>query len=148
MDGENPLAFLGLQRVGENSPSKADNVQLNNRGLPARKRKKNSLIFGGDELVSIPVRSPRKKSPTKNAIPIPDKLAVKSSPVKSSPVKSNGGKLSLSRNGSPVKTLTPQKNAGKLRNEKEKEMNDVSIHLNSNDVRKVHLCSKRNIDYK
>ena len=143
MDGENPLAFLGLQRVGENSPSKAENVQLNNRGLPARKRKKNSLIFGGDELVSIPVRSPRKKSPTKNAVPIPDKQTMKSSPVKSSPlksspVKSNGGKLSPSRNGSPVKALTPQKDGRRMRDEEGKEMNDISIHLNSNDVRKVH----------
>ncbi len=138
MDGENPLAFLGLQRVGENSPSKAENVQLNNRGLPARKRKKNSLIFGGDELVSIPVRSPRKKSPIKNAVPIPDKLTIKSSPVKSSPVKSNGGKLSPSRNGSPVKALTPQKDGRRMRDEEGKEMNDISIHLNSNDVRKVH----------
>ena len=31
-------------------------MELNNRGLPARKRKKNSLIFGSDDLVSIPVR--------------------------------------------------------------------------------------------
>ena len=46
------------------------------RGLPARKRKKNSLIFGGDEVVSIPVRSPKKK-------PTPLKL----SPSKSSPKK-------------------------------------------------------------
>ena len=42
------------------------NFFLNSRrGIPARKRKKNSLIFGGDEVVSIPVRSPKKKSPVK-----------------------------------------------------------------------------------
>ena len=42
-------------------------VELNNRGIPARKRKKNSLIYGADDLVSIPVRSPKKKlsSPVK-----------------------------------------------------------------------------------
>jgi len=67
----NPLAFLGLRRVGsenEESPVKQelDDIQLNRRGIPARKRKKNSLIFGGDEVVSIPVRSPKKKSPVKS----------------------------------------------------------------------------------
>ncbi len=68
--GPNPLAFLGLRRVGDEpendppplpgSPSKGG-VMLNRRGLPARKRKKNSLIYGMDEVVSIPVRSPKKK---------------------------------------------------------------------------------------
>ena len=40
---------------------------MNRRGIPARKRKKNSLIYGSDDLVSIPVKSPKKKivSPTK-----------------------------------------------------------------------------------
>ena len=67
----NPLAFLGLRPVGEEpesppgppppgSPSKGG-VELNRRGVPARKRKLNSLIYGTDDLVSIPVRSPRKK---------------------------------------------------------------------------------------
>lgn len=70
----NPLAFLGLRRVGQEddedeeaakprlpgSPSKGG-VELNRRGLPARKRKRNSLIYGTDDLVSIPVKSPRKK---------------------------------------------------------------------------------------
>ena len=37
-------------------------VELNRRGIPARKRKKNSLIFGDDDLVSLPVRSPKKKA--------------------------------------------------------------------------------------
>ncbi len=77
--GPNPLAFLGLRRVGDEddepeaaspgrplapgaSPSSSKGgVELNRRGLPARKRKRNSLIYGDDEVVSIPVRSPRKK---------------------------------------------------------------------------------------
>ncbi len=47
---------------GELSPVKSElGVELNRRGIPARKRKKNSLIFGDDDLVSLPVRSPRKK---------------------------------------------------------------------------------------
>ena len=42
-------------------------IELNARGIPARKRKKNSLIYGSDDLVSIPVKSPKKKfsSPVK-----------------------------------------------------------------------------------
>jgi len=63
--GANPLAFLGLRRVGiesDESPVKHDpGIPLNRRGIPARKRKKNSLIYGSDDLVSIPVRSPKKK---------------------------------------------------------------------------------------
>merc|ERR1712062_309672 len=44
--------------------------ELNRRGVPARKRKLNSLIYGVDDLVSIPVKSPKKrgsniKTPTK-----------------------------------------------------------------------------------
>merc|ERR1711874_872784 len=64
--GPNPLAFLGLRRVGiesdVESPVKHDpGIPLNRRGIPARKRKKNSLIYGSDDLVSIPVRSPKKR---------------------------------------------------------------------------------------
>jgi hypothetical protein len=45
------------------SPVKTEpGVELNRRGIPARKRKKNSLIFGDDDLVSLPIRSPRKKA--------------------------------------------------------------------------------------
>ncbi len=56
------------------SPSKCEvkleaGVELNSRGIPARKRKKNSLIFGDDDLVSLPVRSPRKKTTLKTAAP-------------------------------------------------------------------------------
>ena len=99
----NPLAFLGLKRVGDeddNDVKKAatksggevsggssssvrtssGGVELNNRGLPARKRKRNSLIYGTDEVVSIPVRSPKKKS---SAPPSPRKTAP--SPKKSQP---------------------------------------------------------------
>ena len=75
--GRNPLAFQGLKRVKneedgeiaeedmeleedpEYSPSK---IELNRRGLPARKRKRNSLIFGGDDVVTIPVKSPKKRA--------------------------------------------------------------------------------------
>ena len=33
--------------------AKANGIELNARGIPARKRKKNSLIYGADDLVSI-----------------------------------------------------------------------------------------------
>ena len=137
MEAENPLAFLGLQRVGDenNSPAKAtpgeNNIELNNRGLPARKRKKNSLIFGGDDVVSMPVRSPRKKtSPIKNA-PSFDKISSRQnfpSKITSSP----NGKISSRRN-SPVKSKSPLKEKV-IDNE---ELNDFSIHINSSDVREV-----------
>ena len=48
-----------LTRVGsdaEESPmkkAKGNGIELNARGIPARKRKKNSLIYGADDLVSI-----------------------------------------------------------------------------------------------
>ena len=57
-----PLSALGLKsRFGgdeedKDKESNGGGMELNNRGLPARKRKKNSLIFGSDDLVSIPVR--------------------------------------------------------------------------------------------
>ena len=51
-----------------------NNIRLNRRGLPARKRKKNSRIFGVDDVVSIPVRTPKKKSS-----PLKAKSPVKSS---------------------------------------------------------------------
>ena len=59
----NPLAAaLGLKHVDDKqlSPSK---LALNRRGIPARKRKKNSLIYGTDDLVSIPIKSPKKRGP-------------------------------------------------------------------------------------
>ena len=48
-----------LSRVGsdlEESPmkkAKGNGIELNARGIPARKRKKNSLIYGADDLVSV-----------------------------------------------------------------------------------------------
>ena len=63
-----------LCRVGteySESPTKGESsIELNRRGIPARKRKKNSLIYGSDDLVSIPVKSPKKKiigTPSKEA---------------------------------------------------------------------------------
>jgi hypothetical protein len=57
------MAYLGLRRrdAGETdsdaSPIKKDlGIALNRRGLPARKRKKNSLIYGADDVVSIPIK--------------------------------------------------------------------------------------------
>jgi len=109
MEG-NPLAFLGLKRVGvdsDESPRKAqdDNVELNRRGLPARKRKKNSLIFGGDEVVSIPVRSPKKK-PT---------------PLKSSPSKSSPKKVVIERE----------------KEKKEVVMKQTEVRIPSSDIRRL-----------
>ena len=80
------FVFPGLKRVGgasaeeeeedtdtnmtttnkeEESPTKVSEggVELNLRGIPARKRKKNSLIYGADDLVSIPIKSPKKRGP-------------------------------------------------------------------------------------
>eukprot|EP00090_Calanus_glacialis_P030185 TRINITY_DN4862_c0_g1_i8.p1 TRINITY_DN4862_c0_g1~~TRINITY_DN4862_c0_g1_i8.p1 ORF type:complete len:607 (-),score=246.35 TRINITY_DN4862_c0_g1_i8:42-1862(-) len=69
--GQNPLEFLGLRRVGsetEGSPMKnEEGIELNSRGIPARKKKKNSLIYGADDLVSIPVKSPKKRVAQKPA---------------------------------------------------------------------------------
>ena len=68
--GENPMAYLGLRRrnAGDTdsdaTPVKKDpGIALNRRGIPARKRKKNSLIYGADDVVSIPVKSPKKRAP-------------------------------------------------------------------------------------
>ena len=55
-------------------------VELNNRGIPARKRKKNSLIYGADDLVSIPVKSPKKRvvqKPTKEPEKVKREVAPK-----------------------------------------------------------------------
>jgi hypothetical protein len=51
------------------SPVKLEpGIELNSRGIPARKRKKNSLIFGDDDVISLPAaRSPRKKAAVKAA---------------------------------------------------------------------------------
>ena len=44
-----------------------EGIELNSRGIPARKKKKNSLIYGADDLVSIPVKSPKKRGVQKPA---------------------------------------------------------------------------------
>ena len=70
------FVYFLLFRVGTESPSKsASKIELNRRGIPARKRKKNSLIYGSDDLVSIPVKSPKKKlgSPSKSLRETPTK---------------------------------------------------------------------------
>ena len=68
-------------RVGteyNESPTKSESsIELNRRGIPARKRKKNSLIYGSDDVVSIPVKSPKKK-----VISTPTKLTSKETPKK------------------------------------------------------------------
>ena len=84
MASRNPLSFLGLRKRDEpekEEETEANNsdspkmskggLELNRRGVPARKRKLNSLIYGVDDLVSIPVKSPKKrgsniKTPTKS----------------------------------------------------------------------------------
>ena len=76
MSTKNPLSFLGLRRRGEendeveetetgnDSPKTSKGgLELNRRGVPARKRKLNSLIYGTDDLVSIPIKSPKKRGP-------------------------------------------------------------------------------------
>ena len=72
---------LLIIRVGTEyteSPTKSESsIELNRRGIPARKRKKNSLIYGSDDLVSIPVKSPKKK-----VISTPTKLNNKETPKK------------------------------------------------------------------
>ena len=70
----NPLLSLGLRRKDEVPPEEPEEpqdqprtskggLQLNNRGIPARKRKLNSLIYGTDDMVSIPIKSPKKRGP-------------------------------------------------------------------------------------
>merc|ERR1711997_1412200 len=76
MASRNPLSFLGLRKRDEpeneeetevnnsDSPKMSKGgLELNKRGIPARKRKLNSLIYGTDDLVSIPVKSPKKRGP-------------------------------------------------------------------------------------
>ena len=36
-------------------------LELNNRGIPARKRRPNSLIFGSDDMVTVPGKTFRIK---------------------------------------------------------------------------------------
>ena len=53
--------MYGIHVLGSPTKSSASGLALNRRGVPARKRKRNSLIYGTDDLVSIPVRSPKKR---------------------------------------------------------------------------------------
>ena len=49
-------SFIRVGSDAEESPlkkAKGNGIELNARGIPARKRKKNSLIYGADDLVSI-----------------------------------------------------------------------------------------------
>lgn len=136
----NPLAFLGLKRVGsDDSPVKHDNsddVQLNRRGLPARKRKKNSLIFGGDEVVTLPQRSPKKKLPAKSPVKSPVKSPIKppiKSPIKL-PVKSPVKLVTKS----PVKMLpvkSPTKAMPREEKKEEAALKPLSVRIPSNDVK-------------
>ena len=82
MASRNPLSFLGLRKRDEpendeessnknsDSPKMSKGgLELNRRGVPARKRKLNSLIYGMDEMVSIPVKSPKKRNANDRASP-------------------------------------------------------------------------------
>ena len=76
LSSDNKLFRVGTEY--NESPTKSENsIELNRRGIPARKRKKNSLIYGSDDLVSIPVKSPKKK-----VISTPTKLNSKETPKK------------------------------------------------------------------
>ena len=106
---KNPLSFLGLRRKGDEAepdpeePKDQDKktskggLELNRRGVPARKRKLNSLIYGTDDLVSIPVKSPKKRGP---------KTPVKSSSQISAPIdpESNADSNSTTL-ASPLKSI-------------------------------------------
>ena len=108
MASRNPLSFLGLRKLGDSEneedtePKKTDSpkmskggVELNNRGVPARKRKLNSLIYGVDDLVSIPVKSPKKRG-----------SAVKT------PTKANGALAKVAKeNENSEKSVTPKTKA-------------------------------------
>ncbi len=127
MSSWNPLTFLGLRKNKGNSeaadedPKSEDTptsspsgprtslggLELNRRGVPARKRKLNSLIYGTDELVSIPIKSPKKRGP-KGATPNkekPSKAETKSAP--SSPKKAaSATPKSPTKARSPIKSPT------------------------------------------
>ena len=78
LSSDNKFLFIRVGTEYNESPTKSENsIELNRRGIPARKRKKNSLIYGSDDLVSIPVKSPKKK-----VISTPTKLNSKETPKK------------------------------------------------------------------
>ena len=63
------LYFMLYTFKGSPTKSSASGLALNRRGVPARKRKRNSLIYGTDDLVSIPARSPKKRGAKSSGTP-------------------------------------------------------------------------------
>eukprot|EP00094_Tigriopus_californicus_P000053 TCALIF_00053-PA protein Name:"Similar to LIN9 Protein lin-9 homolog (Homo sapiens)" AED:0.07 eAED:0.07 QI:75/0.2/0.16/1/1/1/6/0/643 len=125
-DNRNPLAFLGLKRVGPEGEADQDpamaspkegGIELNRRGIPARKRKKNSLIYGQDDLVSIPIKSPKKranngKTASNHSTAVAEKkVAVAVASVKT-PV-STPTRQSRSTPPSPVRAIKPSASTSK-----------------------------------
>ena len=128
--GENPMAYLGLRRrnAGDTDSDatpvkKEPGIALNRRGIPARKRKKNSLIYGADDVVSIPVKSPKKRAPK-----------TERSKSESSPAKSTGLDRRL---GSPTPPSSPTKRARVADKKKATpKKNDKSTKIKIGDKRK------------
>merc|ERR1711988_1136245 len=132
MASRNPLSFLGLRERDEpeneeetevnnsDSPKMSKGgLELNKRGIPARKRKLNSLIYGLDDLVSIPVKSPKKRGP-KTPSKIFDNASVDVETNDSSEIfddKSEKSEKSLppSPVKSPVKLKSPVKSASAVK---------------------------------
>ena len=126
----NPLLSLGLRRKDEEPPEEPEQaedqprtskggLELNKRGIPARKRKLNSLIYGLDDLVSIPVKSPKKRGP-KTPSKIFDNASVDVETNDSSEIfddKSEKSEKSLppSPVKSPVKLKSPVKSASAVK---------------------------------
>jgi len=102
----NPLSFLGLRRVGKEGDEdqkredrrlrEAAGLELNRRGLPARKRKRNSLIFGAGDDVEVrwPTRSPKKVRPPNDSLE-----------------KISGSRRAASAPSSPAKRVLPSASA-------------------------------------
>ena len=67
MHNKHPNILKYFFNTASSKRSSASGLELNRRGVPARKRKKNSLIYGTDDLVSIPVRSPKKRGTRSDA---------------------------------------------------------------------------------
>ena len=111
-----PLSALGLKsRFGseedKDKESNGGGMELNNRGLPARKRKKNSLIFGTDDLVSIPVRSPRKKRDGSAA----NSRSASASPVKAATPRAKRVREAAATAAAASATITKQVSSIKIR---------------------------------
>lgn len=131
----NPLAFLGLKRVdveeedvedddidvdGEGSPTKssASGLALNRRGVPARKRKRNSLIYGTDDLVSIPARSPKKRGAKPSGTPDKYNDTGKSSEI-NTPVSSPRKRNTPKRDAASTRSISSTNDDEMLENELE-----------------------------